>query len=658
MRILYITPESPLNSAGGIGTYIGYAVEAMIAAGHDVFIFTWTYSNKPIVYQIPFNKNNTHVEYISGDSIWLKYPQGPYNHAFSQFICSKITEFIDYWDIDVVEATDYLSPALMLFSNKQILKNKKKIIKSTFNHGFIDEVYLASHQSKSLAVACDLAGERQQCRFSDIVFTPSLNAKSKLSKYGISSNVELVYEPFNFDKKICVSDFNNSLTHLGRVSIAKGIDKLILFANIINNISPLERMLFIGKLVDTPFRITNIKEYITNRLDDSLSKKIYFTEDLNRDLALTLLRPGDIAPNFSLSETFSYSFLESLNYGLLPLAECDSAMSEFYPKELYKYLIDPRFININNESKKYYEILKNASSVCGELIEYNEARLSLSNYSNVITDIYQKHLNKSVNSKKDKIKSSKRKFTVEDITILMPVYKPSHEYYEAIDSIAFQTSGLVNVLICDDGNNNLYQNIIEYVLFVFPNAKIIRQTNVGLLCARNFLLSECVTPLAIFLDADDILDPYFIERSLSIYNETNVNAIIPMRYNFDRSDEKVLRILLADHVHTLTNDYRMTALIQTDILKEIGFDGSRRNGEADDWIFWLEFTLKGYRAATINEFLFSYRFKYGSMSWPWSEGQKIGTQIMLQEVLKKAEKNQSFLGSDISSVNMFNNITN
>ena len=43
MRILYVTNESPIFPAGGIGTYIGSMAAAMTAAGHDVYLLTWAY---------------------------------------------------------------------------------------------------------------------------------------------------------------------------------------------------------------------------------------------------------------------------------------------------------------------------------------------------------------------------------------------------------------------------------------------------------------------------------------------------------------------------------------------------------------------------------------------------------------------------------------
>ncbi len=206
---------------------------------------------------------------------------------------------------------------------------------------------------------------------------------------------------------------------------------------------------------------------------------------------------------------------------------------------------------------------------------------------------------------------------------------------ETIDSIATQSAGIPNVLICDDGTPEVSQPWFEYAQALLPDCQIIKQPNAGLLASRNTLIEACTTSLSIFVDTDDLFAPTLLEHMLEAWNEavTQPDAIIPQRRNFGEQNELILRNTINDYIHILENDFRMTALIRTDILREIGFDATRRNGEGDDWIFWLDFEGRGYRAVLLPEAGFLYRFRRGSMSWPWSEGQNVGTQTMLREVL-------------------------
>ncbi|MGE6318932.1 glycosyltransferase [Pseudomonas oryzihabitans] len=660
MKILYVSPESPIFPSGGIGTYILNAAKVMQALGHEIYLYTWTYDRS---YQVsdfyPFKRDNVFIELIDGKDVWKDYPAGPYNHAFSMFVKDRILKIVDDTGCDVIESVDYLSPALMLFQEIRNSSRSKRVITSTFNHGLIEESYNASQISKSLAVACDIAGERQQCRASDIVIAPSRNAANKLYEFNIRDNVVLIPEPYDLNiNSVPCARFSNRFSHIGRVSIAKGMDKFVLLANIIDHSSPIDRLLFIGKCADTPFRNSDIKSYITGRLRKRLRDVCLFLGEMPRSTALTYLNSGDIAPHLSASETFSYAFLETLNAGLLPLVERGSAMAEFYPEDLSEYLLDPYFRDYKSVIGQYESNIENGSAIISGLAEYNRSRLSPEQYAKAITESYQSTIDKKIG--RFSISTAGQlgeNATIKDVTVLMPVFKPDHEFYEAIDSIALQVSGQPKVIICDDGNEEEYLDVLQYAKENLNQCEIISQPNLGLLGARNTLINSCTTDLAIFLDADDIIDPGFIEALLLAYNNSDSNAVLPMRHNFSESDEKVIRILIGDHAHLLTNDYRMTALIETQVLKEIGFDSTRRNGEADDWIFWLEFTRRGFNAESLTDLPFYYRFKTGSMSWPWSDGQRVGTQSMIRDVIRDGEELSPF-GAKLSTIFMSNNTVN
>ena len=651
MKILYVSYESPLRIGGGIATYLKYAAEAMVGLGHEVFLYTWGTMTEPLLYNEVFTSSNTLFEAVDKLNVWESFPAGPYNHGFSHIISDKILKLIRELSIDIVEATDYLSPALMLFQKIGNGELDRPVVRVTYNHGLIEESYLAAQNVKSLYSAADLAGERQQCRISDIVLAPSKNAATKLKQYGISENVHVVPAPFLFKNAVSLRTPLPCMTHIGRVSIAKGIDKTVLLANIVNDDYPLDRIGFIGRLVDTPYNMKDITAYIRKRLSPSLASKVFFSGEQTRDVALSFLRAGDIAPHLSLSETFSYAFLETLNAGLLPIAEAGSAVAEFYPAELQRYLLDPRFSDINKQRQLFQSSVRDASAIVETLQSYNSERSDPNIFAHQLSEKYS-----SILAGHNIMKDVLRHKEVDDITILMPIFKPNHEFYEAIDSIAAQTLGVPKVLICDDGNSLENQRYFDYAALVLSDVKIVRQPNSGLLAARNTLIHNCKSDLAIFLDADDILVPQCVEKMLAAYNNSNgASAVLPMRKNFYESDEAILRVLLGDHVHLLSNDYRMTALCEVEILRKIGFDASRRNGEADDWIFWLDFTRLGHRAATVPEFLFRYRFKTGTMSWPWSEGQRVGTQLMLREVLDKTDS--PALGATLGSLAMFLKVT-
>jgi glycosyltransferase involved in cell wall biosynthesis len=224
----------------------------------------------------------------------------------------------------------------------------------------------------------------------------------------------------------------------------------------------------------------------------------------------------------------------------------------------------------------------------------------------------------------------------DDITVLMATYNNPDIIKETVASLRSQSVQAGLIVVLDDGSNLPEALQTLDWLETLPNFKVVRSlSNEGLCACRVKLLEHANTPLSIFVDSDDLLAPDYFKKTLAALNESpeKPDAVLTWRRNFGSSNELVVMNLLGDHYHLLRNDFRMTALIHTEVLKRIGFDSSMRNGEADDWLFWLNFNRLGYKAVMVGEALFHYRFAEGSMSWPWSEGQATLTGIDIAKFL-------------------------
>jgi Glycosyl transferase family 2 len=160
----------------------------------------------------------------------------------------------------------------------------------------------------------------------------------------------------------------------------------------------------------------------------------------------------------------------------------------------------------------------------------------------------------------------------------------------------------------------------------------------GLVAGRNVLVESALTDLVVFLDADDRLDPTYIEKTLKAMNTApdDLGAVLTRRRNFGLNEHESACFLLGSPLHYVFNDFRMTALIKRSILLELRFDPLMRNGEADDWWWWLLFTAHGRKAVQVPESLFHYRQTRTSMSLPWSEGQGALTMLRVCEVVREA----------------------
>ena len=636
MRILYVSRETPLHPSGGIATYLEYMVPAMRNAGHEVFLFSWSESQpfaRPIDYA-PFKEENVHIESVNAHEAWRVFPVHGHNLFISHWLADRIACKVREWDIDIIEATDFLAPCLTLFQQLQTRNGAERQLLSTYNHGLMEIVFEADQLRYPDWSVLNNLSERQQCRISDLVLAPSRAAELRLQSIGISSNVEVTREPYGFRCAECLSQVpRNEIQYIGRLSIQKGIDKIVHLANVLHPVFPLRRIELIGRIGGTPFRKSDMRAYVMDRIIPELRENVSFRDYVPRSVLVDLFEPGALAPHLGTDETFSYACIEAIDAGLVPIVRHGTAMAEFFPEHLQHYVVDGQMRSVRTLQRQMSAILENAAEVTSEVRAHCRETLDPGRIAEQVGRLYESRLERKRGRTLHAV--PRKPATLKDLTVLIPAYKPNHEFMETVDSLAWQTAGIPKVLICDDGSPERFQAYFDYAHALLADCRIVQQPNSGLLAARNTLVEECETDLALFLDTDDLLAPELIEHLLEAWNACPFapDAIIPQRRNFGESGELVLQHLLHDHMHLLRNDYRMTSLIRSDILRDIGFDATRRNGEGDDWAFWLEFTGRGYLGMLLPEQGFLYRFRSGSMSWPWSEGQHIGTQTMVREAV-------------------------
>lgn len=634
MRILYLTRESPIFPSGGIGTYLGYMVEAMERAGHEVFLFTWADRKTftPPADVAPFRRDRVHIELIDEHEVWREVPIGSKNLSLATYLAPRIEPVLRDWGIEVIEATDFLSPALALFQALQTRAGNENLLCVTYNHGFIEDFYEADQIRVPEAVRTDLVCERQQCRASDLVIAPSRCTEARLASYAIRKNVAVVREPYRFERSAPLVEVRHDLTYIGRISISKGIDKLVYFANVIHPVFPFEQVKLVGRIVPTPFRTHEMRDYVLRRLSPELRDAVLFTGFLPRRTALAMLEPGAVCPSLGSAETFSYACVESVDRGLLPVVRAGTPMAEFFPPELAHHVFDETMAHVPDLQARFERLRAEAPAVLDGVRAHCRETLDPDRIAGEMGALYAERLARKKGWRASVVREPAR---AGDVTILMPIRGPDAEFAETVDSLVMQSDGPPKVLICNDGTPEGRDEWFDYARARLPDVRVVDQPNTGLLGARNTLIGACETRFAVFLDADDILASRCIARMLEAWNSSPraPQAVIPQRVNFGESGELVLRNLLEDHVHLTENDFRMTALIETAVLREIGFDATRRNGEADDWAFWLRFTGRGHVGVMVPEPMFRYRFRYGSMSWPWSEGQHVGSHTLVREAI-------------------------
>lgn len=95
------------------------------------------------------------------------------------------------------------------------------------------------------------------------------------------------------------------------------------------------------------------------------------------------------------------------------------------------------------------------------------------------------------------------------ISVIIPVYNAEKYIKRAVESVLMQTYREIEVIIVDDGSTDGSVSVCTSIDDV--RIKVIRQENAGPAQARNTGLENANGEFVCFLDADDYLEPNFIE---------------------------------------------------------------------------------------------------------------------------------------------------
>ena len=204
------------------------------------------------------------------------------------------------------------------------------------------------------------------------------------------------------------------------------------------------------------------------------------------------------------------------------------------------------------------------------------------------------------------------------VSIIVPCYKQAHFLEEALQSILKQTYINWECIVVNDGSPDHTEEITTKLLKLDDRFKYFYQHNKGLSSARNTGIKNSEGEYILPLDADDILDPYYLEKLVPVLQNNITLGIVSCYSNFfyQKKDNVIFQLkprgdcsiyLLYVNQLIATSLFRKECWIQTG-----GYDESMKKG-FEDWDLWLSITKLGWKYTVIPEFLFNYRKSHKSM---------------------------------------------
>jgi len=197
-------------------------------------------------------------------------------------------------------------------------------------------------------------------------------------------------------------------------------------------------------------------------------------------------------------------------------------------------------------------------------------------------------------------------------SIIIPVYNQAEYLGTAIESAVKQTHRDTEVIIVNDGSTDNALDVAKIWAIGRSNVKIINKVNGGLPNARNSGALASTGDVLLPLDADDYIDPTFLEKTIPLMRGNVAIVAAKLAYfglrggTWDPPKPTLDRIIRENCIPVCSLIKRF-AFIDCG-----GYPGRMVNG-FEDWALWIDILSRGYEAEVIDEPLFHYRVKERSM---------------------------------------------
>lgn len=195
------------------------------------------------------------------------------------------------------------------------------------------------------------------------------------------------------------------------------------------------------------------------------------------------------------------------------------------------------------------------------------------------------------------------------VSVIIPCYNQGKYVSDAINSVLAQTYKDIEIVIVNDGSTDNSNEIIKTFADKYKNILFFDENkNKGVINARNMAIEAASGEFILPLDADDTIEPTYIEKAVKILKENpNIGIVyckarmfgIKNEYwdlkDFDKSN------ILYDNCIFCSALFRKADFIKVGMYKDYMLYG------CEDYDLWLSFIEQGFDVYRIDEILFNYR---------------------------------------------------
>lgn len=658
MILWLVTTEYPPFYGGGIATYCLHTANMMSQKGHEITIFISDHSiDCPL--QI-LNENLIRiVKFRPGEKDIYKYLG--YVAALSYDISEIIEEFIkNEGNPDVIEFQDYLGISYFTIQKKKVCwkyLKEARILVTVHTPKFICDYYdQAPVYNISNYWTAEM--ERYSICAADTVISPSVYLLNELSNYIDLNNVDrhVVPNPFsiNSDNNGNLNIEKNEVIFFGRLQYLKGIDYILnRFSNLWDNGSQIPLKL-IGS--DTYFYPKNKmwSDYINQKFRKYINKNLIIFEGiLPLDKLYNRLKKAHVIIIPSRFENFPYTVIESMALGKIVLVSDSGGQRELVENnkngfvfshnetdefenklEFILSLSDDRMQEITREAKltieekcSYEKVYTKKISVLERLKNKNKIskHYPFIRKSEKLQGNYQEYEKSNINKSYQEVKGL--------LSVIVPYYNMGAYIREALDSLMSTTYPDKEVIIVNDGSDELESLAVLYEVQEKYPVEIIHKKNGGLPSARNTGAKAARGEYVAFLDSDDLISSEYYKWAIELLKHYDNVSFIGCWAQYFEGSQKIWPAWNPEPpyllMHNLVNS---SALIirKRDFLLS-GMNDPQMEYGMEDYESVVNMVKNGCMGIVIPKPLFQYRVRSNSMSSHFNNNNMAYLQRLISE---------------------------
>ena len=194
------------------------------------------------------------------------------------------------------------------------------------------------------------------------------------------------------------------------------------------------------------------------------------------------------------------------------------------------------------------------------------------------------------------------------VSVIIPCYKQAVFLPDALESLLKQTYRNWEAIVVNDGSPDNTEEVVRQYMQQDNRISYLPQQNQGVSAARNNGIKQAKGEFILPLDADDTIEPTYVEKAARILDANPQIGIVYCRARLFGAQTGEWKLPEFDPKEIIyTNCIFCSSLFRkSDFEKAGGYKEYMHHGY-EDWDLWLSFLEHGLKVYRLDEFLFNYR---------------------------------------------------